>query len=200
MTDYTGPTPDDYRDFGEDLVSFAQRAATPIVQQRTAEIEQQLRETQKEVRQQRIERALDNDPVTRDRWRKTNVDPQFLNWLDGVHELSGERRRDILRRSEFYGNADAVVAMFKTFILEQMLGRVDAHKPLPYQNPQTPAPSGSNRRFTRQQIAEFYEDCRKGKYLKKEAERARIEADILAAARESRIVDPPMKLSRGHAA
>jgi len=198
MTDYTGPTPDDYRDFGEDLVSFAQRAATPIVQQRTAEIEQQLRETQKEVRQQRIERALDNDPVTRDRWRKTNVDPQFLNWLDGVHELSGERRRDILRRSEFYGNADAVVAMFKTFILEQMPGRVDAHKPLPYQNPQTPATSGGNRIWTRAEIRDHYEASRKGRLS--EAERARIEAEILAAARENRIADPPMRLTRGHAA
>ena len=197
MTDYTGPTPDDYRDFGEDLVSFAQRAATPIVQQRTAEIEQQLRETQKEVRQQRIERALDNDPVTRDRWRKQNHDEAFLAWLDQEHTLSGERRRDILRKAESYGNADVIVNLFKTFALEQTPGRVDEHKQLPYQNPQTRAPSGSTKRWRREEIKAFYDACRRGEYLKKETERARIEADIIAAAREGRVDRLPMVLSKG---
>src|SRR6476646_190513 len=95
---------DDAELYGQELIDGVRRWVQPDI----AGIEQRLQETERTLKQQRIERALDNDPVTRDRWRKTNVDPQFLNWLDGVHELSGERRRDILRRSEFYGNADAV--------------------------------------------------------------------------------------------
>ena len=183
---------DDAELYGQELIDGVRRWVQPDI----AGIEQRLQETERTLKQQRIERALDNDPVTRDRWRKVNVDPEFVDkWLSEVHELSGERRRDILRRSEFYGNADAVVAMFKSFILEQMPGRVDAHKPLPYGTARAPAPSGSTRIWTRVEIRDHYEAARKGKLS--EAERARIEAEILAAARENRIKDPPMVLTKG---
>jgi hypothetical protein len=36
----TGPTPDDIETFGQDLVEFSQRAATPIVDQRVGHLEQ----------------------------------------------------------------------------------------------------------------------------------------------------------------
>jgi len=197
MTNYTnGPTGADRELYG-DLIDDVQRWVQPGIDQRTAEIEQQLRETQREVRQQRIERALDNDPVTRDRWRKQNHDEAFLAWLDQEHTLSGERRRDILRKAESYGNADVIVNLFKTFALEQTPGRVDEHKQLPYQNPQTRAPSGSTKRWRREEIKAFYDACRRGEYLKKETERARIEADIIAAAREGRVDRLPMVLSKG---
>jgi hypothetical protein len=183
---------DDAELYGQELIDGVRRWVQPDI----AGIEQRLQETERTLKQQRIERALDNDPVTRDRWRKVNVDPEFVDkWLSEVHELSGERRRDILKRSEFYGNADAVVAMFKSFILEQMPGRVDAHKPLPYGTARAPAPSGSTRIWTRAEIRDHYEAARKGKLS--EAERARIEAEILAAARENRIKDPPMVLTKG---
>jgi hypothetical protein len=183
---------DDAELYGQELIDGVRRWVQPDI----AGIEQRLQETERTLKQQRIERALDNDPVMRDRWRKVNVDPEFVDkWLSEVHELSGERRRDILKRSEFYGNADAVVAMFKSFILEQMPVRVDAHKPLPYGTARAPAPSGSTRIWTRAEIRDHYEAARKGKLS--EAERARIEAEILAAARENRIKDPPMVLTKG---
>jgi hypothetical protein len=187
---------DDAELYGQELIDGVRRWVQPDI----AGIEQRLQETERTLKQQRVEKALNDDPITSGRWKKVNVDPEFLSWLNTPYELTNERRLDILCRHEYYGNADGVVAMFRSWIISTtMPNRIDT-KPLAYETARpTAAPSGSNRRFTRQQIAEFYEDCRKGKYLKKETERARTEADILAAARENRIVDPPMKLSRGHA-
>lgn len=200
MTDYTnGPTADDIEMFGEDLVQFAQRAAAPVVQRRTVELERQLQATQAELRTQRIERALDSDPVTRDRWRKINVDPEFYDtWLSEIHELTGQPRMNHLRRAEAVGDTTTICNLFRSFILlERMPGRVRSER-LPFENaPRTPAPSGSKRIWTRAAIREFYDAARKGRYSADEKQR--LEADILRAPYEGRLKDPPMKLDKGFA-
>lgn len=179
MTDYSDPLDQ----LVADPVAFARQAAG------TVGIERRLREQEAELRAQRVERALDSDPVLRDRWRKVNSDRAFLDWLSEIHEFSGESRLNLLRRAERYGNTIAIVAMFKSYVLEGMHGRID-NTPLPYQNaPRTPAASGSTRRWRRSEISAFYDAARKGQYS--DAERVRLEADILAAARENRIADPP---------
>lgn len=59
MNDYgSGPTADDYRDFGEDLVQFAQRAAAPIVRERVGQLEHQVGQLHTTLNQERVERAL----------------------------------------------------------------------------------------------------------------------------------------------
>jgi sulfur carrier protein ThiS len=182
MADYTDPLDA----LVADPVAFARQAAG------TVELEQRLRQTEAKLNEQRIVAALDGDPVTRDRWRKVDSDRAFLDWLNVVHEFSGERRMNLLRRAELAGNTTAIVNLFKSFILEGMPNRVD-NTPLPYQNARrTPAPSGSTRRWKRSEIRAFYDAARKGRYS--EAARARIESDILAAARENRVVDPPLKM------
>jgi hypothetical protein len=99
-----------------------------------------------------------------------------------------------LRRAEAIGNTTAIVNLFKTHMVSKMPGRAD-NTLLPYENaPRTPASPRGTRRYRRSEIRDFYERCRRGQYRDREAERARIEADILAAARENRIVDPPLKM------
>ena len=53
---------------------------------------------------------------------------------------------------------------------------------------------GRQRMFSRPEIARFYADCASGAYDGREAERLRIEHEILAAARESRVANPPVRM------
>jgi hypothetical protein len=187
MTNYSTTTDDQLEKLIADPVGFARSAAG------VAQLEQRLQEQERRLNDQRIVSALNDDAITRDRWRKVNSDQAFLDWLNQIHEFSGESRLRLLRRAELAGNTTAVVSMFKSYILENTPNRVD-NTPLPYQNaPRTPMPSGT-RRYRRSEIRDFYERCRRGEYRDREAERARIEADILAAARENRVVDPPLKM------
>jgi hypothetical protein len=133
--------------------------------------------------------------VTRDQWRRTNTDPEFLKWLDGVHDLSGERRLDILRRAEQYGNVQPIVQLFKSFLVSRMPGA--RTEQLAYHNPPKPGAPSSTKRWRREEIKAFYDACRRGEYLKKEAERAATEADIIAAAREGRVDRLPLRLTKG---
>jgi len=185
MTGYNTTTDDQLEKLIADPVAFARSAAG------TAELERRLQEQERKLNEARTVAALNDDAITRDRWKQINSDPAFLDWLNLIHEFSGERRMSLLRRAESAGNTTAVVAMFKSYILEGMHGRVD-NTPLPYQNERRPAPSGSTRRWRRSEIRAFYDAARRGRCS--EAERARIEADILAAPRENRVIDPPLKM------
>lgn len=185
----SGVSPEDRDFWGEDLIQASQRWAEPVVQQRTAQLEQRLQQTEAALREQRIVAALDNDPVLKDRWRTVNQSEDFLRWLDQVDDLTGEKRMSHLRRAEYYGNTEVICNLFRGFIIGSMPGRISA---APYENaPRKPAPSGSTKRWRRAEIRAFYENARKGRYS--EAEKQRIESEILAAAAASRIADPPLQ-------
>jgi hypothetical protein len=172
---------------------FIQKAAEPLVAARTADLQRQLTAMQGQLSRERVERTLDGDPAL-SRWRQVNHDPGFLAWLDQVDELAGEKRLELLRRAYHYGNADVVANIFKGWIIGKLPGRTI--QPLPYQNTRrTPAPVDTSRRtWTRPEIARFYEDVRRGRYADRESEKLRIERDILAAASERRVSNPPLQL------
>ena len=195
MTDYsTGPTADDYRDFGEDLVDFAQRAAAPVVDRRIGELQRQLTALQNQALQDRVTRALDNDVVTRDAWRRVNVDPDFLRWLDQVDELAGQTRMRLLQSAYAYGRDDVVLNIFKGYIVGKLPGRTSER--LPYEGDRVSTPADANSRqkiWTRPEISRFYENVRRGVCREREGEKLRIEQEILAAASERRVANPPVK-------
>ena len=51
------------------------------------------------------------------------------------------------------------------------------------------------RMWRRDEITRFYDDCRRGVYREREPERGRIEAEIIAAGREGRVLNPLVKMA-----
>ena len=140
MTNYgSGPTAEDIELFGEDLVQFAQRAAAPVVDRRIGELQRQLTALQNQALQDRVTRALDNDVVTRDAWRRVNVDPDFLRWLDQVDELAGQTRMRLLQSAYADGRDDVVLNIFKGYIVGKLPGRTSER--LPYEGDRVSTPA-----------------------------------------------------------
>ena len=126
----TGPTPDDIETFGQDLVEFSQRAATPIVDQRVGHLEQQISEVRASQQRQQLQanrdhvmRALDADPEIGSTWRAQNDDAAFIRWLSQRDPLSGERLQDLLIRAFNSGSGERCAHIFKGFIAQRRPAR-----------------------------------------------------------------------------
>lgn len=209
--------PEDEETYGAELIAAARRWAMAEVQPRIAQLEHQLGELrggQQQIRtetvQSRIERALDADSEIAVRWRELNHDPEFLAWLAQVDPFAGEPRQMLLNKAAGAGDAARCIRFFKTYLAEhtavtQPSPAVSAQTaPVPAQaeprptleslaapgRPSGSAPSGApaeKRVWTNPQITAFYRACTNGDYRTREAEKIRIEEDIIAAAREGRI-------------
>lgn len=195
-----GPTAEDVELFGQDLVDFTQRATAPGIDRRVAPLENQVARLQAELSQERVQRALDGDPVLGDKWRKLNNDPAFLAWLAETDELSGRPRLELLRRAYSLGDATRVAHFFRAFITRQIPTRTRTQHREPFeQTGRRPTLKAANlgdrrRTWTRPEIAAFYSDCRRGIYDQREPERLRIEAEILEAGRQGRVTGAPPRL------
>lgn len=142
-------------------------------------------------------------------WRKTNTDPEFHEWLEQVDPFSGETRKDLLLRAFNRKNAQQVKAFFESYTQENAAvipntadstpsgqggtdtgSRLDLNE---YVAPGTPKGGGNagaprdKRVWTSAEIGKFYSDVQKGRYKNRAEDKARIEADIVAATREGRI-------------
>ena len=142
-------------------------------------------------------------------WREINVDPEFHGWLDRVDPFSGITRKDLLLSAFNRKNAHQVKAFFDGYAQENATVVPPTADPQPsgqggthgstldlgkYVAPGTPrsggdtgAPNSQKRVWTNQEIGSFYQSVQKGHYKKRPDDKARIEADIVAATREGRI-------------
>ena len=143
-------------------------------------------------------------------WRKTNVDPKFHEWLDQTDPYTGETRKELMLKAFDQKNAQRVKAFFVNYAKENAAVVPDPTDPAPsgqggmesgstldlenYVAPGTPRQGGDagapkdKRRWTSAEIGRFYSDVQKGKYRSRPEDKARIEADIVAATREGRVV------------
>jgi cell division septation protein DedD len=139
------------------------------------------------------------------RWREINEDKNFLTWLQLPDAYSGAIRHQLLKAAYEQHNAPRVLAFFNGFLAEEAV--VDPANRGPAQTDtsvqkvpletlaapgraKTAAASGAPAEkpsFTTAQISRFYADVASGKYLGREAEQSRIEAQIFDAQREGRI-------------
>jgi len=171
------------------------------VQGQLAQERAQRAQTQTELAQQRVQAALDADPMLAGKWRKINESDHFLRWLAEIDPLSGERRHVLLTRAYGFGAIDPVQAIFRAYAAEQLPAAQRTAERLPFERGR-PTPSITDRDltarrvWTRPEISRFYEDVRRGRYADRESERLRIERDILAAASERRVSNPPLQLSK----
>lgn len=192
-------------DFAENPVAAAQRWAQPVVDRRVGQVEGELQQLRISLAQDRVHRALDADPVLRDRWRLLNEDPAFLGWLNEIDQLSGTRRIELLRQAYDLGAAARVGHFFKSYLAARTPARqrtpetaqlAGARQPQITEQHITRRPGERPRMWRRAEIARFYEDVRRGLYRDRGVERLRIENEIAAAARERRIADPPFQHSK----
>jgi len=142
-------------------------------------------------------------------WRKVNVDPAFHEWLDKVDPYSGATRKDLMLQAFNRKNAHQVKAFFDGYQQENAAvvpiptdptpsgqGGMDTGSTLNLENyvaPGQPRSGGDasapkdKRIWSNQDVGKFYSDVQKGRYKTRPDDKARIEADIIAATREGRI-------------
>lgn len=203
-------SPEEREEYGQDFTAFIERIAKQAAQ-RTAEKSQTPAQPQAPVAAQQAQppqaqpmyQVLDQKVP---RWREINRDPEFIGWLQHPDPLSGSTRHHMLHQAFGSGDVNRVAAFFMSYLqssgqpsrpadpppapatpgkvpLEQLAG---PRQTAPSGQPQQPA---AKRVWTGKDIDTFYRKCIQGVYRGKEAERARIEADIAEAMAEGR-VDP----------
>lgn len=136
-------------------------------------------------------------------WQKINNDPEFQGWLLEVDPMTGVSRQTYLEQAQSSLDVARVAAFFDTF--SKATGKYQANanaqptrsasanelekQVTPGRSRSAAAPAGQNtRNYTPDDIRQFFQEVREGRYKGREAERDRIERDIFAAQRDGRIV------------
>jgi hypothetical protein len=202
-------TEQDVQNYGSDLINFTQRAAAQALSPELQEIKQQNAEMQRrlavEARRnldQRLELAVPN-------FRDVDRDPRWHRWLLSLDMLSGRVRQQLLNEAISAADAPRVISFFRGFLQEeQATGHIEPSPAVQQAPPpRTPAvdlgslaapgrarpATGGDASvppdkpiYSRAQVKQLYEQHRKGAYVGREAEWARLEADMFAAQREGR--------------
>lgn len=210
-------TPEEIEDYGTDLLDIMGRKAREIAQKEfLPEVDALKVEVANLVRQigatgQRIEKQEQNevfamlDREVKD-WRKINIDPRFNEWLDQSDPFTGQTRKELMLKAFDTKHAPRVQAFFDSFLKENaavtpiptadptgQVGRTVTLDLEDYVAPGTPKTSGQSsapkekRVWTSKEIGQFYSGVQKGHYKNRPEDKARIEADIVAATREGRV-------------
>lgn len=206
-------TDDDMTNYGQDMLDAVKRAALEAV---APEIERLALET-KNIKQQvkrtttsTVAQSLDAEVP---QWRQINTDPKFKNWLRLRDIYSNQVRQDMLNTAHASADAARVVAFFKGFLESEANTGSSVYQAAepPPPNPAGPrqaalslndlaAPghakpaSGTSAQpaekltITRQQIAKFHDNVRRGVYQGRDQDRLNDEAIIFAALKEGRVI------------
>jgi hypothetical protein len=149
-------------------------------------------------------------------WQEINRHPRFMHWVQLPDVFSGAIRQQLMQAAWDNGDAMRVAAFFQAFLAEE--AAVDPARsmtpgmsvqPTPLQNGASVplgtrlsldnlaapgrAHSGAQmptekRVYSAQDISRFYTEVAAGKWRARDAERAAIDADIIAAQHEGRII------------
>lgn len=211
-------TQEEIDDYGEELIEVIRKKASEVAAKQMGNLHQEIADLRGQlsgVSQHVTMNERDKVYQTLDRrvpkWKTINQDELFLAWLDEVDPFSGYQRGKLLATAFDNNDAERVVSFFEAFAKEDAALTSSSKEPAPkeetpkegakvqledyvapgqpaHQTTQNSAPAGE-RVYTRQQIAQFYADIRRGKYAGKEKERMKIEKDIVKAVAEDRVTD-----------
>jgi hypothetical protein len=176
-------TQKDVDDYGPDVLDLAQRAAlhamTPELQRLDAQNEslsQQLAQERRRGLHQTLDSSLPN-------WREIDDDPRWRQWLLLSDPLNGRPRQALLNEAIARGDATRVLTFFRGFLAEAPQGQQPQR--------QSPPPTGGGGRvYSREDIKRYSDLYRRGRIP--EADYQRLSADIHAASKEGRIINPPI--------
>ena len=202
-------TEQDEQNYGKELLDVTQRAALHAVAPHLQSLEAQNAELQARLAKE-ARRALDQSvEIAVPNFREIDRDPRWHRWLLGIDVLSGRVRQQLLNEAISAAAAPRVISFFRGFLNEEV---ATGHSE-PASNSQQAAPpreaainlsslaapgrarpsTGGDASvqpekpiYTRAQVKELYRAHQKGAYVGREAEWARLEADLYAAQREGR--------------
>lgn len=182
------------------------RATVDGIKAQYGQLETSQRQTVQMTAQQSVMAGMDAHPVHKGTWRATNDSPQFLAWLQEADPFSGQQRLQLLRDAYAAGNTPRVAAFFDAYNREQTGNQVPVtpapHTPAPGtggpsledlaapgrgNGPTPPGAQPDKRVWSTPQITAFYRDVQRGVFNGRDAEKARLEADIINAAAEGRV-------------
>lgn len=113
-------------------------------------------------------------------YRSIDEDPRWHQWLLGTDMLSGRMRQVLLDDAVASGDATRIANFFRKFLNEAAPAQASSA----YRAGSMP----SGKIYTRAEITRLYEQHRRGAYRGREAAWQAQEADIIAAAREGRVL------------
>lgn len=133
-------------------------------------------------------------------WRDINNNPDFQQWLLAKDPMTGLTRQTLLEDAQRNLDSARVASFFQTW--QSMTGQANTvassrsspaseleSQVAPGRSRSTGVPNDqAKRKYTADDIRNFFADVRTGKFKGREQERDRIERDIFAAQREGRIV------------
>jgi hypothetical protein len=176
-------TQQDVDNFGPELLDVAQRAAAHVMGphlmalgQENAELRNRLdQETRRNLNQQ-LDQQVPN-------WREIDQSSAWQQWLARPDPLSGVIRQTLLNNAIQQGHINRVVGFFRGFL---QTGNDGSSYEMAHRARDRARQFGSGQQtYTRQQIAKFYEQRRKGFY--DDQQWARLENEIVRAGAEGRI-------------
>ena len=196
-------TEQDKEAFGTDLIDLIERATEAKIagfrdresklQAEIADLKGKLGRVDETVGTSSKELFLDRLGKQVPDWESINVDPGFLNWLAEVDPVYGIPKQVALNSAYEALDAGRTAAIFKQY-KASVAPAQPPNKPnlqsqvAPTRSRTSPAPAnsaGDKRFFTQGEIAQFYDEWRRG--LIDDADAVRIEQEIASASVEGRI-------------
>jgi hypothetical protein len=209
-------TQQDVQNFGPELLDFTQRAAVDAVQPRLQEMRQENERLKQELERNTKRTFNDALSSAMPDWREIDNNPRWRQWLSLPDLYSNQLRQTLLQDAIRAGDVRRVIGFFNGFLQEeQATGHTEPPPPPLQAVPQPrvpvmdlaslstpgraarPASGGGYETatnaasdkpvITRQQIADFYANVRRGYYDGRKADYDRDQNMIFAAQREGRI-------------
>jgi hypothetical protein len=208
-------TEQEIEDYGPEFVDVVRRAAAEVATPLYDEIQNlkgQLGSVQTETANAFMTRMNATIGGMVPNWDQINRHPAFIQWVGLPDIYSGVIRQQLMQEAWNNGDAQRVVAFFRAFLAEEAAvdprraGQGSPQRPAAYAPPAAPvrptldqfaapgraqsgAPMPTDKPvYTAQDITRFYTEVSAGKWRTRDAERASIDADIIAAQHEGRIV------------
>jgi hypothetical protein len=186
MADYL--THQDVENYGGELIDFTQRAAVQAVAPHLQYLEHQNAELQRRLSQEARHRLDAQLAQAVPNFREIDRDPNWHHYLLQYDPLSGQVRQQLLNDAVASGEIARVVAFFRGFQREHA-APAEHTGHAEHTGRRRPATHGKPV-YSREQITRLYRAHQQGAYRGRESEWMRQEADIIAAGREGRILNP----------
>jgi len=209
-------TEDEIKDYGPDLIDVMKRAAVEAVQGELSELRREnadlkavvgsVGHTQEVTAKDKLYAGL---VAAVPNWRQVNNHPDFLAWLNEKDVYAGVARGQMLTRAFGANDTDRVIQFFKGFLSENAAlqpaavadtSTVEVPRPTPKVDLASLASPGqgsgggadnineTGHLWKESEIGAFYEDCRKGVFKGRDAEKQATEQEIQNALTQGRIL------------
>jgi len=184
--------PEEIEQYGEGLIDVARRVAREELASKDAQIAKlrseidSVKSVQSHVVQDNFFKSLTE--MVPD-WEALNADANFLNWLDGVDDLTGETRQALLGKAENQRDPVRAAKFFNMYKKTSQSWAAQSNASMEQQivppTNQAPSTPQAKKIWTRAEITIFYDRVRRGTIS--DADASAIEADIASASFEGRI-------------